>query len=553
MFANSNGFKRTVISCSIAGMLFSQGAWAHTNSVGYENAGPGSVNFWYGSWHSGVDYTEGSMKLVGPGGFDVTTPFTMVVNTKPVGLVDGVTHFYSDGTQLIGEGGDDTYAWQGVNFTGLTAGEYTFTYIPIDNPTATWDPADSVILSSTVMLSADIVGGGAGFVPKSTSTSRGAAGALDRLNGGATGQMAGVISALEAMTPEQQTAALQKIAPETGAALGMATSQVVGGVLDAVAVRLEGVRAQGFTVSLADDLANGKPVMLAANGETSGLLSGDPSLRHSLWLKAFGALGDQDMKDGFAGYEAETGGMALGSDLLLANDWVVGAAFTFASTDVSMNDFRSGDSATIDSYQLTAYTSRDFGRWYLEGMAAYALQSYETARNTGMTGIAQGDFDGDVWGLRVGGGMPLALGSNYTVTPLAGLEYNRLSQDGYTETGAGALSMQIEGVSAERLRSLVGVKIGTEYLVKSYTLRPSVQVGWRHDFMNDGIDSTATFTGGGAAFTTAGQDLEKDTISVGVGVNVSKSDRFLLSVQLDTEQTSGYSAYAGQVVAQWKF
>lgn len=555
MLASSNGFKRTVIACSIAGMLFSQGAWAHTNSVGYENAGPGSVNFWYGTYHGGTTFTEGSMQLVGPGGFNVTSPFTMVVNTKPVGLIDGETNFYSDGTQLVGTDVDGygVYTWQGVNFSGLSAGDYTFTYIPIDTPTAEWDPLYESIRTSTVSLTAELLGGGSGFQPRATSTSRGAAGALDGLNGSASGQMAGVITALEAMTPEQQTAALQKIAPETSAALGMATSQVVGGVLDAVAVRLEGIRTQGFTVSLADDLANGKPVMLAANGETSGLLSGDPSFRHSLWLKAFGALGEQDMKDGFAGYEAETAGMALGSDMLLANGWVVGGAFTFASTDVSMNDFRNGDSATIDSYQLTAYTSRNFGRWYLEGMAAYALQSYETARNTGMTGIAQGDFDGDVWGLRIGGGMPLALGANYTVTPLAGLEYNQLSQDGYTETGAGALSMRIDSVSAERLRSLVGVKIGTEYLVKSYTMRPSVQVGWRHDFMDDGIDSTATFTGGGAAFTTAGQDLEKDTLSVGVGVNMSKSDRFLFSVQLDTEQASGYSAYAGQVVAQWKF
>lgn len=552
MFASSHGFKRTVIACSIAGLLFSQGAWAHTNSVGYENAGPGSVNFWYGNWHH-TDFTEGSMQLVGPGGFNVTSPFTMVVNTKPAGLIDGETNFYSDGTQLIGIGGDDTYSWQGVNFTGLTAGDYTFTYIPIDSPSADWDPADSIILSSTVSLSAAVLGGGSGFVPRATTTSVGAAGALDGLNGSATGQMADVITELQAMTPAQQTAALQKIAPETSSALGMATSQVVGGVLDAVAVRLEGIRTQGFTTSLADDLANGKPVMLAANGESSGLLSGDPSLRHSLWLKAFGALGDQDMKDGFAGYDAETAGMAIGSDMLVANGWVVGGAFTYASTDVSMNDFRSGDSATIDSYQLTAYSSRDFGRWYLEGMAAYALQSYETARNTGMTGVAQGDFDGDVWGVRLTGGMPLALGANYTVTPLAGLEYNRLKQDGYTETGAGALSLQIDGVTAERLRSLIGVKLGTEYLVKSYTMRPSVQVGWRHDFMDDGIDSTATFTGGGATFTTAGQDLEEDTISLGVGVNMSKSDRFLLSVQLDTEQASGYSAYAGQVVAQWKF
>ena len=30
--------------------------------------------------------------------------------------------------------------WEGVNFTGLTPGDYQFTYVPIANPSAEWDP-----------------------------------------------------------------------------------------------------------------------------------------------------------------------------------------------------------------------------------------------------------------------------------------------------------------------------------------------------------------------------------------------------------------------------
>jgi outer membrane autotransporter protein len=549
--AKTRKLKLAAVAYTLSGMLFTQGAWAHTNSVGYENAGPGSVNFWYGNWHHS-NFTEGSMQLVGPGGFNVTSPFTMVVNTKPAGLIDGVTNFYSDGTQLIGTGGGNTYSWQGVNFTGLSAGNYTFTYIPIAMPTADWDPADSIILSSTVTLSAAVLGG-SGFVPNSTSTSLGAATILDAISGSATGEMAAIIAALQAMDAPSQTAALQRIAPNSGSALGLSSSQVVTGVLDAVAVRLDGIRTQGYTTSMWDDLNNGRPIMLAASGETSGLLSSDASLKHSLWVKAFGARGDQDLRGGFAGYKAETGGMAIGSDMMLPNQWVVGGAFTWASTDVSMADYRSGDGAKIDSYQLTAYATRDFGQWYAEGMLAYAIQNYETSRITGMSGIAQGDFDGSQVAARVTAGMPIAIGHGLTVIPLAGLEWDHLNQDAYTETGAGALSMNIAKVSADRVRSLVGAKLETRKEIGGYQVKPSLQVGWRHEFDNDGIDTTSTFTGGGGAFTTAGQDLPEDRFNLGVGVAVSKTNRALVSLQLDTEQASGYSAYAGQVVGQWKF
>lgn len=135
-------------------------AQAHTSSVGYENSGPGSVTFWYGTYHAGTSFTEGSLSLVGQDvTYNATTAFTVVTGVRPTGLVDGVTNFYSDGTQLTGtdfSGG--ILAWQGVSFTNLVAGTYVFTYVPIAFPTSTWRPIDNIILSSQVTLSAAVVG-----------------------------------------------------------------------------------------------------------------------------------------------------------------------------------------------------------------------------------------------------------------------------------------------------------------------------------------------------------------------------------------------------------
>jgi len=155
---------------SLVGLLAStalaSSAWAHTTSIGFENAGPGSVTFWYGSYHGGTSFNEGSLQLQGPG-TDSTVLFDMLSQTKPLGLIDGTTNFYIsvggaggvliDTDPLIANGPS---VWQGSTFDGLSAGTYTFTYIPIAFPTVQWDPLGDAILTNMLTLSGAIVGGG---------------------------------------------------------------------------------------------------------------------------------------------------------------------------------------------------------------------------------------------------------------------------------------------------------------------------------------------------------------------------------------------------------
>ena len=137
-------------------------ALSHTNSIGYVGAGNGTVTFWYGNWHPGTTFTEGSMTLLGVNGTNYsanTVNWTLLQNTKPTGLVDGTNYFTSSGSALVPYGSNSqvSYTWQGVTFTGLGAGDYQFTYNPIAQPTANWAPMDNIINTSTVSLTSAII------------------------------------------------------------------------------------------------------------------------------------------------------------------------------------------------------------------------------------------------------------------------------------------------------------------------------------------------------------------------------------------------------------
>jgi len=188
----------------VAAALPLNGAFAHTVSIGYEFVGPGAVRFWYGSYHASATFNEADLQLVGPTVNSVVA-YSLLSSTKPGGLVDGVNNFYSNtaGTALVGtpqsvsgNGGSFDPAtqsvvnWQGVGFTGLAPGTYTFTYNPLGAPTVEWNPINDVIRTGSFTLTVADVLGIDGFRLYGTNQNQQAVGsAIDSwINGGSFNQ-----------------------------------------------------------------------------------------------------------------------------------------------------------------------------------------------------------------------------------------------------------------------------------------------------------------------------------------------------------------------------
>jgi PEP-CTERM motif len=155
-------FVATLAAAAMA-LLAAGNASAHAVSIGYANAGPGSVTVWLGTYNHGTPTNEGSLQLQGANGTvygPVTTAFNLLAvgGAKPAGLIDGVTNFYAPDANVGGsaplvgsEAGFNAGCpacgpvehWQGVTFAGLTAGDYQFTWIPAANASAEWSPLNT--------------------------------------------------------------------------------------------------------------------------------------------------------------------------------------------------------------------------------------------------------------------------------------------------------------------------------------------------------------------------------------------------------------------------
>lgn len=153
--------KILLISSIFAFVILANNVSAHSISIGFENAGPGSVNIWLGTYNHGGHHLEGSMTLEGVMGTafaSTTLAFDMLTSTgaayKPSGLIDGTTNWFVQGTGINNNdplvGSDASWLstfptlpanhWQGVTFDGLGPGDYQFDWVPANSPTAEWSP-----------------------------------------------------------------------------------------------------------------------------------------------------------------------------------------------------------------------------------------------------------------------------------------------------------------------------------------------------------------------------------------------------------------------------
>jgi hypothetical protein len=153
-------------------------ASAHVIAIGYTaGANAGDVNLWLGSYHTygqgdGPDL-EGSARLQGLGAlsaYDTTTAFTYSEGTDgnsialpPSGLVLGTNLFTSvnyGGSSTSQSALNDIYSWEAATLTGLSAGDYVFTYVPIANPSAHWAPWNDLDNITLTLTASDKSGGG---------------------------------------------------------------------------------------------------------------------------------------------------------------------------------------------------------------------------------------------------------------------------------------------------------------------------------------------------------------------------------------------------------
>ncbi|MCS5712268.1 autotransporter domain-containing protein [Candidatus Berkiella aquae] len=306
-----------------------------------------------------------------------------------------------------------------------------------------------------------------------------------------------------------------------------------------------------------------KNVPVVGKGFESGLSSGDDwdDNGHGRWFKLYGQYSDQGTRDSVAGYNSETWGVAIGSDVSLNDLNLIGVSANLSHTYVGHDV--SNSKSSIYSLQAAIYGEQDFcDWWYFNWVTSVAYNKYTTERNFvfGLLPLSpQADFVGWQFGTKGELGYEY-LYRNWHIIPNTSLYFSHLALNGYNESGAGTASQNVDSHSYNMLKAGAGVRAAYRcpmempYRIRPIIFQPEVRMNAFYDFINDNMETTSNFTGGGPSFTTLGAVPAASSFNLGASLSVfSDYNDYIVTISYDYETKRDYNANAGFVRLRYEW
>ena len=315
--------------------------------------------------------------------------------------------------------------------------------------------------------------------------------------------------------------------------------------------------AKAMTGSLQGIMSNRMASLRSGDAFMTGMSAGNGMSANSGFIQAFGTEAEQKNKTVGSGtqfgYDASSAGLALGFDGITDNGSVVGLSFSMSNTDVdgkgtgkSKND--------IDSYTVSVYADKTTDAGYIEGSLTVGLNENNSSRIVNTAGLDRtykGDYDSEQVSLKIGGGMPNAVGTGF-VTPYGSVTATRITTDAYTETSTTASDALRLRVAQDDVDSIVGT-VGLKYhTVLDNGGTPMISLAINNEFGDNTINSSNTYQGGGTAFTTS-TDVEELSATLGLGYSF-RSDNTTLELAYEADANDDdYLGHYGSIKIVSKF
>jgi outer membrane autotransporter protein len=261
----------------------------------------------------------------------------------------------------------------------------------------------------------------------------------------------------------------------------------------------------GETAAITGSLHSVNHIVQSRQEGQQGRSSGDAFYEDGrAWAKPFGSVATQGDYNGVSGFSAVTGGIVFGADAEIRTSNRLGIAVAVANTDVSGNSSIALQSSNVATYQLALYGSHSFDEVtdinYQADMGEHINKGYRRIVFMGTT--AQSNYHSLSEHVGVGVAHTLILSEISTFTPSMRADYTTVLNTAYTETGAGALNLNVDKSVVNEMLLTADGKF-TRKVEENTTL--TANLGVSYDALAKQNSITSAYAGDAAAsFTTLG-------------------------------------------------
>ena len=264
-----------------------------------------------------------------------------------------------------------------------------------------------------------------------------------------------------------------------------------------------------------------------------------------VWGTLSATLGDRESENSTPGYSFTVQASSLGIDYQLTPELLVG--FTAGYADSKVEYSPGSDRSDIYNSMIGIYSSYDVGSWYIDSMLSFADSKYRTRRHLTVGGIrrtAKGDFDGTDLSCYFETGLRYSC-NGILVEPLMAYEFGYLRQDGYTETGAGSLNLDVDSNSSTLHNGSLGVRLSKElFRDPDWIISGQLRGRWLHSFADTSQSSSVRFASEtGGFFSIEDNELNRDIAIIGLGITANLKRNTNLYFDIDNKLSSDNNVY----------
>lgn len=312
--------------------------------------------------------------------------------------------------------------------------------------------------------------------------------------------------------------------------------------------------------SSSSTISNRVASLRGADSQT-GMAAGDMVGRGiELWALPYLSTFTQDLKDGISGYKADSRGITVGADTVVADNLRIGLAVGYANTDLDGKDASLGDSSEIDSYQATLYASYNPAPWFVDVQLGYGFNQNDQTRKFAVTQASSGfssienltaDYDSSSYRARIGGGLTKTF-SGVELTPNLFVQYTYSETDSYKETGSNGVNMSASDTTS--VLGGIGLKLAYPVAIEGGRLIPEVRIGYTREFNDDAPSTPFSMVNlPELTSTIRGAKPSQNIYNVGLGLTFLSNDKLSLSGNYDYQGTDSSDGHVGYLRLKYKF
>jgi len=281
------------------------------------------------------------------------------------------------------------------------------------------------------------------------------------------------------------------------------------------------------------------------------------------WIQHFAYFADRELAGQSEQFRGSGFGFTGGIDTAWGPFHALGVNVGFSSTEVE-DVVGQDEPLDVVTVQGGVYAGLEFGNLSFSAYGGGGYSDFEQNRQVSIDdffGTAEGDWNGTHINGSLRAGYDVDLSDKYWIRPSVSVDYLRLSENAYTETGTFGVALDVDDRTTDIGSASAVINLGARYQGKRTWVRPSIRAGYKYDFINDPTVTSFRFAGGnnGAADFLSTQTAELQSFlfpdqGILLGFSLSAGSAFSsVSLDVDSDIRDGFIRHTGRIVFRLLF